>query len=303
MNSYSALIAESFAGDVLPAIVELAKALENLPIQRCDATDPTTHACTKVTTVSGIDIAAAATRGLVDSEYARTTLQLKDRKGAVTALRNDGTTNAQVTPAYLLTNALGAIDIAFDKYEEQHPDDKDRRSNWRRARSQLVDQFMGVTGAQSTSVFTGPTMTKMTPVIIDILRAQLNAHLPAVVHASLHEVYVGHGRADQEGHRHADRPAGLGRHRHDGGAPRRPGRSRADGDAPPVPARRRLEERSPRKHACLLQRRAPDPPRRSEPRSPLPPPRLRDGRVEGRRQGPRHREEPSSTRRWRCSPR
>ena len=178
MNSYSALIAEAFAGDVLPAVVELAKALENLPIQRCDEVDATTKACTKVVTITGIDAASAATRAMVDSEYSKSTLQLKDRKGGASAKRNDGTTNAQVTPAYLLTNALGAIDTAFDTYEQQNPQDKDRRTNWRRARSQLVDQFMGVTGAPSSSTFSGPTMTKMTPVILDIVRSQLNAHCP-----------------------------------------------------------------------------------------------------------------------------
>ncbi len=178
MNSYSALIAEAFAGDVFPAIVELSKALASLPIKRCDEIDAITKVCTKPVTVTGIDVAAAATRAMLDGDYARNTLQLKDRRGATTAKRNDGTTTPQVTPAYLLTNALGAIDSAFDTYEQQHPDDKDRRSNWRRARSQLVDQFMGVTGAQSTSTFANPTMPKMTPVILDLLRAQLNAHCP-----------------------------------------------------------------------------------------------------------------------------
>lgn len=178
MNSYSALITEAFLTDVMPALTELSKALENLPIKRCDAVDPTTKACTKTTTLTGIDVAAATTRALVDPEYAKTALQLKDRTGAVTAKRNDGTTVPQVTPAYLLTNALGSIDAAFDTYEQQHPEDKDRRANWRRARSQLVDQFMGVTGAKSTSTFANPTMPKMTPVIIDMLRAQLNARCP-----------------------------------------------------------------------------------------------------------------------------
>jgi hypothetical protein len=178
MNSYEPLIAEALAGDVLPALNELTKALELLPIQRCDAVDPTTKACTKTTQVTGIDVAAAATRSMLDPDYAKSTLQLKDRKGLTTAKRNDGSTVAQVTPAYLLTNALGGIDIAFDTWEQQHPEDKDRRANWRRARSQLVDQFMGVSGAKATSVFANPTMPKMTPVIIDLLRAQLNAHCP-----------------------------------------------------------------------------------------------------------------------------
>ncbi len=177
MNSYEPLIVEALAGDVIPALTELSKALETLPIKRCDATDGT-GACTTVTTVSGIDVAAAATRSLLDPSYAKNVLKLKDRKGLTTAKRNDGTTVAQVTPAYLLTNALGAIDVAFDTYEQQHPDDTARRANWRRARSQLVDQFMGVSGAKSTSAFKNPTMPKMTPVIVDLLRAQLNKRCP-----------------------------------------------------------------------------------------------------------------------------
>ncbi|MDB4946620.1 MAG: hypothetical protein JWP97_6154 [Labilithrix sp.] len=177
MNSYSALIAEAFAGDALPAIVELAKALENLPIQRCDATDAKGN-CTKVTNVTGIDVAAAATRAMTDADYAKTTLQLEDRKGNVTAKRNDGTTTPQVTPMLLLTNALGGIDLAFDTYEAQNPGDTARRANWRRARSQLVDQFMAVSGAKATSQFANPTMPKMAPVIVELLRSQLLAHCP-----------------------------------------------------------------------------------------------------------------------------
>jgi len=178
MNSYEPLIAEAFATDVLPALQVLAKELENLPIKRCDEIDPNTKACTKTTTVTGIDVAAAATRAAVDPAYAKNTLKLTDRFGKVEAVRNDGTKNAQTTPAYLITSALSGIDKAFDAYEAAHPEDKDRRANWRRARSQLVDQFMGVTGAKSTSVFTNPTMTKMTPVILDLLRSQLLAHCP-----------------------------------------------------------------------------------------------------------------------------
>ncbi len=177
MNTYEPLITEALAGDVLPALVELTKALDTLPIKRCDAVDPTTKACTKTTLVTGIDVAAAAGRAMLDTDYAKSQ-QIKDRKGATTAKRNDGTTAPQVTPAYLLTNALNSIDVAFDTYEQQHPDDKDRRANWRRARSQLVDQFMGTNGAGPTASFANPTMPKMTPVIIDIIRAQLSAHCP-----------------------------------------------------------------------------------------------------------------------------
>ncbi len=174
MNSYEALISEALAGDVIPALGEIAKTLDTMAIKTCgDAT------CTaaNVKTISGIDVAAAAARATLDPDYAKS-IKLTDRLGNVTAKRNDGTTVPQVTPAYLLTNALTSIDLAFDKWEEQHPDDKERRAGWRRARSQLVDQFLGVQGIKSNSTFTNPTIPKMTPVILDMVRAQLMAHCP-----------------------------------------------------------------------------------------------------------------------------
>lgn len=178
MNSYEGLLAEAFATDVLPALSELAKALENLPVKRCDAIDPTTKRCTKTTTVSGIDVAAAAARAALDTDYSKT-LKLTDRRGAVTGKRNDGTTFPQVTPAVLLANALSGIDEAFDTYEAQNPQDvSERRKGWKEARSALVDQFLGVNGIKSNSSFKNVGVPKMTPVLVDTLRAQLLAHCP-----------------------------------------------------------------------------------------------------------------------------
>jgi len=176
MGSYEALIAEAFATDVLPALSELARALDTMPIKTCAAANAAGE-CTEVKTVSGIEVVAAATRAVIDPSYSKQ-LGLKDRHGEVTAKRNDGTTTPQVTPAYLLTNALTAIDLAFDKYEEQNPNDKERRAGWRRARSQLVDQFLGTVGIKSNAQFANPAIPKMTPVIVDMLRAQLWAHCP-----------------------------------------------------------------------------------------------------------------------------
>ncbi len=178
MSSYEGLIAEAFATDVVPALGALAKELENMPIKTCTKVDAT-GACAPdgVKTLSGIEVAAQTARAVLDPDYAKS-LNLTDRHGQTTTKRNDGSTVPQVTPAYLLTNALFAIDVAFDKYEEQNPTDKERRSNWRRARSQLVDQFLGTTGIKSNSQFANPTIPKMTPVIIDMVRAQLWAHCP-----------------------------------------------------------------------------------------------------------------------------
>lgn len=179
LNAYEGLIAEQFIGDLVPALSELMKALELTPIKRCDETDANgvcTAAGAKI--VSGIDVAAAATRAALDPDYAKNTLKLTDRKGNVGTQKNDGTPIAQVTPAYLITNALSAIDAAYDTYEQAHPEETSRRENFRRARSQLVDQFMGVTGGKSTSVFANPMMKTLMPTVLDVIRSQLLAHCP-----------------------------------------------------------------------------------------------------------------------------
>jgi hypothetical protein len=178
MSSYEGLIAEAFATDVLPALQVIAKELEVLPVKKCTAYDAQQN-CTTATTVSGIDVVAAAIRMGHDPDYSKNVLQLKDRKGVVTTKRNDGTTNPQVTPAYLISSALRGIDESFDKYEEQHPEDQGkRREGWRRARSQMVDAFLGVNGIKSNSAFKSPTIPKMGPVMVDMIRAQLHAHCP-----------------------------------------------------------------------------------------------------------------------------
>src|SRR5262249_25333270 len=127
----------------------------------------------------GIDVAAAAARAALDVDYAKNTLKLTDRRGAVTGKRNDGTTFAQVTPAILLANALSGIDEAFDQYEAQHPEDtSERRAGWHSARSALVDQFLGTNGIKGNSTFKDPAITKIGPVLVDVLRGQLLAHCP-----------------------------------------------------------------------------------------------------------------------------
>ena len=86
---------------------------------------------------------AAAADALINPARAKF-LGLKDRHGNVTSLRNDGTTNAQVTPIYLVLQALNEIDQAFAQYAQANPKDAQRQTQWKRARSQLVDQFLDV---------------------------------------------------------------------------------------------------------------------------------------------------------------
>jgi hypothetical protein len=174
--SYEPLITEALATDVVPALTELSKTLTTMAVTTCTATGANGE-CTATQNSRAVDIVAQTARAMLDPDYSKA-IGLHDRLGNVTAKRNDGKLNPQVTPAYLLTNALGAIDLAFDKYEEQHPEDKDRRTSWRRARSQLVDQFLGTTGIRSNSAFANPALPKMTPVLVEMLRSQLIAHCP-----------------------------------------------------------------------------------------------------------------------------
>ncbi len=90
----------------------------------------------------------------------------------MTALRNDGTTNPQVTPIYLLTAALDAIDAGLAP-------DPQRMTNWRLGRSQLVDQFLSVKGSGASSTFADASIPTITPTLIDMLRSQMAANCPS----------------------------------------------------------------------------------------------------------------------------
>jgi hypothetical protein len=174
--TYEPLLVDDFGGDILPALHDFEKTLEATTIQHCATLDPTTHQCTAAQKMDGIAVLAAATRALVDPDQA-TAAGLKDRHGAVTGQRNDGTTNPQVTPVYLLTQALNAMDAAFANDPAKGTPD-DRLAQWRLARSQLVDQFLAVDGTTTSSTFHNPAIPQITPVLIDLLRAQLLARCP-----------------------------------------------------------------------------------------------------------------------------
>ena len=69
-----------------------------------------------------------------------------------------------------------AMDLAF----EQSPDDKalERRSKWKRARSQIVDQFLAVDGAGAQARFANYAAPQAVLTAISVLRQQLNANCP-----------------------------------------------------------------------------------------------------------------------------
>ena len=176
--SYEPLLVDVLATDVVPALHQLAKTVAGLTLPHCTATDPATHACTSVTNVTGIQVLAESTRALMDPARAKTA-GLTDRAGKVTSQRNDGTTNPQVTPLYLVLEALQAMDARFAAYATDNPSDAKRQAQWRSARSQLVDQLLDVDGKNTpTASFHNAGVPAILPVILDLVRAQMWARCP-----------------------------------------------------------------------------------------------------------------------------
>jgi hypothetical protein len=170
--SYEPLLVEQFATDIIPALHDFEKTLEATSIDHCESVDAAGKCVGTPKKMDGIAILAQATRALLDPALAKKN-GLLTRKGAAEVVRNDGTANAQVTPIYLLIDALKAMDTALEKSA-----DKDRMAQWRLARSQLVDQFLGVDGTGKASAFRNAAFAKITPRIVDVLREQLFEHCP-----------------------------------------------------------------------------------------------------------------------------
>jgi hypothetical protein len=76
-----------------------------------------------------------------------------------------------------MLQTLNEIDQAFAAYATANPKDAQRQAQWKRARSQLVDQFLDVNGKNTTTqTFVNQAFPKALPVIVDALRSQLWAY-------------------------------------------------------------------------------------------------------------------------------
>lgn len=166
-SSYEALVSEALAGDLFPALADSVKELQTITIQHCDARDAK-GACTKTTPRDGVKVLAEAVKAMVDPAKNK---GLRRRDGDAGVVRNDGTKNPQVTPMYLLIDALKGFDQRFEA-------EPDRLPRWRRARSQIVDQLFAVEGTGKTSKLKNPAITRMIPVLVATLREQIAARCP-----------------------------------------------------------------------------------------------------------------------------
>jgi hypothetical protein len=184
-STYEPLLASIFSSDLLTGLNNITSIAQTVNVPICTAIDPAKHTCTTPgTPLNGIQVLAAATRNLVDPAVAAM-YGVKDSKGGAAGLRNDGTTNKQVTPIYLLLEALDEIDAALSANDaDPMATDKSRYAEWKLGRSQLVDEILTVNGLSSTGQhtkesFADPTFVKIAPVLIDTLRSQVLARCGA----------------------------------------------------------------------------------------------------------------------------
>jgi len=171
--TYEPLIAEALRTDLFAAMHDGVKELSAITILHCDARDAK-GACTKTTPYDGVKVLSEAVRAMADPARNQ---GLKQRNGDAGVVRNDGTRNTQVTPIYLLVDALKGFDRRFDE-ERAKPGAEDRQAAWRRARSQVVDQLFAVEGAGATAKLRNSSVEKVLPILVGAVRSQLDASCP-----------------------------------------------------------------------------------------------------------------------------
>lgn len=166
-NSYEPIAAEALRGDLMVALHEFAKVVtaSKVTIARGPRAGQT---------LGGAEVMEQLTRILFDQDYARS-VNMRDRAGLAQATWVDGTPQAQLTPFTLFADALHGFDERFTKA----PDGQDRQAQWRRARSQLVDQFLAVDGEGPDAHFRNRALPKLLTLTMGALRQQLNANCPA----------------------------------------------------------------------------------------------------------------------------
>ena len=156
LSRFEPMLAEVFASDLFPALQALSRVTRGTRLggKAGPGKDGPTVLAEALRAM--IDPARAAARGLVD------------RAGQKTALRNDGSTNTQVTPLYL---ALAAYHGASDALARDASID----AAWKRTRSRIIDQLFAVNGTGVDARFASEAVRAATPLLVDTLRAELVA--------------------------------------------------------------------------------------------------------------------------------
>ncbi len=252
--SYEPILVQAFVTDLIPALGELVTTLDNLNV--VDDRNGVTR--------NGLDLVQEMTIALFDPDYAAS-VGMTDRFDQKTIpWANGQIVKPQLTPYDLFAQALR-------KFDERIPKDNPRRARWRNARSRLVDQFLGVDGEGPSAAFRNPAFIHSIPILLDVLRAQINFELPdpgnrpdalrmgdkkrpdCVSRRPAGEVREDPARADLRDHHAAPRSNQRG-----------PGSARSTRALPALPGPGSQWQRRPGQHARELGRHDANPVRRRE---------------------------------------
>lgn len=179
-NTYEPILAEAFRTDIIPALHEFSKVaseISKLTIKRGPKAGQT---------LTGAQLLEKMTRILFDPAYAKG-VGMVDRKGNAGATWVDGTPQAQLTVFTLFSDALHRMDLRWAEAckglsgQEQTACAADadlRKGQWKRARSQLVDEFLAVDGTGDSAKFRNRTTARVLSSLLRVTREQLNANCP-----------------------------------------------------------------------------------------------------------------------------
>ena len=180
INTYEPLLADAFRTDLIPALHEFAKVateISKITIKRGPSAGQT---------VSGAALIEKMTRILFDPGYAKS-VGMVDRSGKATSTWVDGTTQPQLTVFSLFADGLHRMDLRWAEAckglsgKEQTAcaaDVEMRKGQWKRARSQLVDEFLAVDGTGTNAKFRNAATARTMTSLLRVAREQLNANCP-----------------------------------------------------------------------------------------------------------------------------
>jgi hypothetical protein len=173
---YEPLMVKQLGTDLLPAVHAL---IQVVAAQRVESKRYRKALGQGSAQRRGTEVMAAMTRLLFDPDLAAQR-KIAYRNGNKAAVWNDGVTKMpQTTPFTMLAEAINGMDDRFASAKDFEEGDRaDRKAQWRKARSQLVDRFLAVDGQGANARFRNPAIPKAIVMTLRTLREQLNANCP-----------------------------------------------------------------------------------------------------------------------------
>ncbi len=189
LNTYEPIIGDAFVTDVVPALADLATAARDIS-KVTIARGPKAGQV-----INGTEVLELAARILFSKDYAKN-VGMKDRRGNTSTTWSDGTPQSQLTGFTLFADAFHGMDLRFDNacacdgksgseladcqqaYDACRVDAERRKGQWKRARSQIVDQFMGIEGTGTNAKFANSGIPRLLSTSLRAFREQVNAHCP-----------------------------------------------------------------------------------------------------------------------------